>query len=501
VSCAGSRSLGPLCDVNIAVCTIEKANGILNRLLEERSSSGIELLVAVVDEFHLIGDASRGYLLELFLTKAKHCFPCAQLIGMSATLPNMAMLSTWLNATYYCTGFRPVPLAEHVVFGAAVLNASFQRVRDLFVPAAPGLSVADGVLDQLCLEAVQEHHGVVIFLPRKRWCETLARRLASTPEIRSVLMHTAEACAALVGELRSFMCVDKSLLHVAAHGVAFHHAGLTADERAVIESGFRSGTIRILCATTTLSSGVNLPARRVIVQCASARDWDALTYRQMIGRAGRFGKDVCGESFLVCARDDLKETARRLVAGELREAHSALLSVETTPGLPSVGSHHGHAVAATGAAALPAARTGGAVSPAPALEANAVATLERKTGLQRAVLEIIVGGVARSTTAIFDYLKGTLLFAEAPARLTTAIISDTLVYLREKEFICEREGVLLPTRLGRATVAANLSPAEARVVHDDINNARASLCLKSELHLVYLVTPIFQLGQPDWFVF
>ncbi len=130
-----------------------------------------------------------------------------------------------------------------------------------------------------------------------------------------------------------------------------------------------------------------------------------------------------------------------------------------------------------------------------------MATLERKTGLQRAVLEIIVGGVARSTTAIFDYLKGTLLFAEAPARLTTAIISDTLVYLREKEFICEREGVLLPTRLGRATVAANLSPAEARVVHDDINNARASLCLKSELHLVYLVTPIFQLGQPDWFVF
>lgn len=56
--------------VDVAVCTIEKANGLINRLLEDKSLD--TLGIVVVDELHLLGDPSRGYLLELVVTKIQY---------------------------------------------------------------------------------------------------------------------------------------------------------------------------------------------------------------------------------------------------------------------------------------------------------------------------------------------------------------------------------------------------------------------------------------------
>lgn len=74
-------------------------------------------------------------------------------------------------------------------------------------------------------------------------------------------------------------------------------SGLTFDERDVLEGAFRQGLVRVLAATSTLSSGVNLPARRVIIRTPTfnGRLLDPLTYKQMSGRAGRKGVDTIGK--------------------------------------------------------------------------------------------------------------------------------------------------------------------------------------------------------------
>ena len=104
--------------------------------------------------------------------------------------------------------------------------------------------------------------------------------------------------------------------------------GLTTEEREIVERGFRIGALRVLVATTTLSSGVNLPARRVIIRSPTSHAGtdggrpqllSATLYKQMVGRAGRMGVDLRGESVTVCA--DMNEARRLLEAIAQQQQH------------------------------------------------------------------------------------------------------------------------------------------------------------------------------------
>ena len=54
-------------DVELAVCTIEKANIIVNQLIDQQRKH--QLIMIVIDEIHLISDSKRGFLLEVLLSK------------------------------------------------------------------------------------------------------------------------------------------------------------------------------------------------------------------------------------------------------------------------------------------------------------------------------------------------------------------------------------------------------------------------------------------------
>merc|ERR1712226_733144 len=82
---------------------------------------------------------------------------------------------------------------------------------------------------------------------------------------------------------------------------AYHHAGLTPDERRTIEEMYSQGQVNVLFATSTVAAGVNLGASRVIVRTPKIgiNPLDATKYRQMAGRAGRAGKNDKGECILI----------------------------------------------------------------------------------------------------------------------------------------------------------------------------------------------------------
>lgn len=83
------------------------------------------------------------------------------------------------------------------------------------------------------------------------------------------------------------------LAECAIAGVAFHHAGLSQSDRATIERGYLNGDINVICCTSTLAAGVNLPCHFVIIKNtigwtdAGSKEYSDLDMMQMLGRAGR----------------------------------------------------------------------------------------------------------------------------------------------------------------------------------------------------------------------
>jgi hypothetical protein len=107
------------------------------------------------------------------------------------------------------------------------------------------------------------------------------------------------------------------LTQALAGGVAYHHAGLSLQERRGVEALFREGKVQVLVATSTVAAGVNLPARQVIVRdlYLGTMPVAASTLLQMAGRAGRPGLEVEGRCSILAPQQDAARI-QTLLAGQ-----------------------------------------------------------------------------------------------------------------------------------------------------------------------------------------
>jgi helicase len=391
---------------DIIVATSEKVDSLLRN--SARWIGDITLLV--VDEIHLIDSIDRGPTLEVVIAKMRYRNPAMQVIGLSATIGNPKIFAGWLEAELVTSSWRPVDLRQGVFYNNCI------HFRDGGRPVKQVSKNFDDL--NLCLDTIAEGGQCLVFVSSRRNAEAFAKRAATAIKCEDPALT---AYSDRLGGMAETEMV-KTLAACVAKGAAFHHAGLSRPERAIVEEGFRKGLIKCISSTPTLAAGLNLPARRVIV-----RDYlrfsagegmlpiPASEYHQMAGRAGRPRLDPYGEAVLI-AKDE----------GQIEELFDYYIE-----------------------------------APAEKIHSK----IAEPTALYTHVLSLIASGFAKTQQELTEFMDRTFYAHEhRKGHLMKKAVDDALAFLVSSEMVVEVGEHLGSTEFGSMVSRLYIDPRSAEII-------------------------------------
>uniref|UniRef100_A0A0N5BTB5 Helicase POLQ-like n=1 Tax=Strongyloides papillosus TaxID=174720 RepID=A0A0N5BTB5_STREA len=294
---------------NIYVATIEKATILIDSLIRENRLKE-EIGLFVVDGLHMIGEEGRGAALEKLIFKYL-MLGSGQIIGMSSTLGPVGDMRKFLKARLFSSDFGPFKVVERVKISNNLYNVNDEG--DLIPYSKMEIYDknrnvdSDGIFS--LVKDIAPQKSVLIFCPSRNDCKYVCLMVAThLSGLSGIPDERRQQVIDLIKNGNGGKIDEVMEIGIRA-GVAYHHAGLTDNARHCIETAFREGNLYALCATTTLSEGVNLPVQRVIIyQPKVGIDFlEKSRYIQMIGRAGREGYENEGESITIVGEEYIEK--------------------------------------------------------------------------------------------------------------------------------------------------------------------------------------------------
>ena len=304
-----SHDAGSMARADVLVCTPEKWDLITRGWKDSGKSFVKDVSLLIIDEIHLLGE-DRGAVLEAIVSRTRYISSFVnrnnkegkkedletRIVGLSTALANPRDLAEWMGIDFdppnrglgmynFRPSVRPIPMTVHI-------------------QGFPGRAYCPrmATMNKPCYAAIKEHSPkkpVIIFVASRRQTRLTAMDLisyaAGDDDPRMFLNDSEEEGAYSSVEDCVELVQDAALKHTLSFGIGLHHAGLSSQDRDIVERLFLNNEIKVLVATSTLAWGVNLPAHLVIVKGTEFFDGKTSRYvdypvtdvLQMMGRAGR----------------------------------------------------------------------------------------------------------------------------------------------------------------------------------------------------------------------
>lgn len=282
----GNRKVNPEARVLVVVAEI-----LLNRLLHAEAFDFTNVSAVVMDEFHSFADPERGVVWELSLGMLpKH----VRLLLLSATVGNAVDFTLWMQRSHG-------RLLDLVQGTERRVPLSYQWVPDLLLSEHLEW-MANGT-------DASRRTPALVFCFNRDECWEVAEQLKG----KSLLADGQQKKLAVeLEKLDLTKGVGPKLKQILFRGVGVHHAGLLPKYKRIVEDLFQQKLLSVCVCTETLSAGINLPARSVVITSlikgppGKKKVIEPSAAHQMFGRAGRPQFDKEGFVYALAHEDDVK---------------------------------------------------------------------------------------------------------------------------------------------------------------------------------------------------
>lgn len=347
--------------INLLISTPEKFMAFEDII----SNISNEFTTIICDEGHLLDDETRGLSYELLLSRLKgNQETNKRFIFISAIIPNISTVNSWLGGSansLITSNYRPTELEYAFLkrmngkkigyyldvnpFKQKPYN--YQLYKYLWDKDLKSHNPKDGKLRSIktkrgisvavSLKAIKSG-TVALFAPHKRGdsgveglAEETINQLINKIDINLTKYSTSDYLSSLKEYFEIVFGSNYLLTKCSTFGVLYHHGDFPQNIREIIEDSLRQGFIRFVICTNTLSEGVNLPIKTIVIHSTKRynpdiKNWEKIKIRDLknlVGRAGRAGKETKG-LVIVPDKNDfdvitrlIKETNIEPVKGQL----------------------------------------------------------------------------------------------------------------------------------------------------------------------------------------